>query len=182
MRARLATALWGMFLTACGCQPAPSIAGGEFLRDGLRGELLRDGLRAELLGCYALYSEGGRPLGSTFYNGSPLVRLDTAVMGVTATDTFPGIVRVMTKLDAAGQPVGRVDSLRRAGPTWRADSLSDSIRLSFSNGFSGATLVVAPLKQFSDTLLGRIEEHWDFGPPFATSRGRGRAVRVPCVR
>jgi len=142
-----------------------------------RGESLpqpRDALRAELIGCYALYTPAGKLLDSTFYNSSPLVRLDSTSLGISGRDTVPGVFRRLVRLDPAGHPLDQHDPGFRS---WWADSLSDSVRLSFSDGFSGAQVIIDAGGR-SDTLLGRIEEHWDFAPP--NHRGRVRAVRVRC--
>src|SRR6266550_3729151 len=132
----------------------------------------RDALRTELIGCYELYTAAGKLLDSTFYNSSPRVRLDSTALGITARDTVPGVFRRLVRLDPNGRPVDLDDPGFRA---WWADSLTDSVRLSFSDGFSGAQVILAVAGR-GDTLLGRIEEHWDFAPP--NSRGRVRAVRV----
>ncbi len=138
----------------------------------------RDGLRAELVGCYALYTPGGKLLDSTFYNASPLVRLDSSPLGITARDTVPGIFRRMVRLDRSGHPVDRMDSTSFSFRSWYADSLSDSIRASFSDGFSGAEVILAAPGRV-DTLWGRIVENWDMGPT-TNDRGRVYAVRVRC--
>ena len=83
----------------------------------------------------------------------------------------------MLRLDVQGRPLR--DRGRVRGFMWWVDSLSDSLNLSFVNGFSGAVLILAP-RMGSDTLYGRIEEHWDFGPPFMTSQQSAFAVHVPC--
>jgi hypothetical protein len=142
-----------------------------------RGEALqqpRDALKTELIGCYALYTPAGKLLDSTFYNSSPLVRLDSTPLGITARDTVPGVFRRLVRLDSNGRPIDPDAPRFRA---WWADSLTDSVRLSFSDGFSGAQVILAASGR-GDTLVGRIEEHWDFAPP--NSRGRVRAIRVHC--
>ncbi len=139
----------------------------------------RDALRDELLGCFALYTPRGKLLDSTFYNSSPRVRLDSLAVGITARDTMPGVVRRMWRLDAAGQRLDRDDPQSLFGRVWWADSLTDSVRLSFSDGFSGAEVILAAPNPAADTLNGRIEEHWDMGPT-TNQRGRVRAVRVRC--
>jgi hypothetical protein len=83
---------------------------------------------------------------------------------------------------------------RRSGPrfadvaspqglgSWSADSLTDSVRLSFSDGFSGAVVTVAASTQRTDTLRGRIAQHWDSGPPFTTDERGAILVRFACRR
>ena len=138
----------------------------------------RDALRAELVGCYAIYTRAGKLLDSTFYNSSPLVRLDSTPLGITAHDTVPGIIRAMARLDQSGRPLDQTPPTRFSFRSWYADSLSDSIRISFSNGFSGAEAILAAPGRV-DTLWGRIVENWDVGPT-TNSRGRIYAVRVRC--
>ena len=135
-------------------------------------------LRAELVGCYAL-SAGEHPLSqSEYYNASGLVWLDTSVARQWApSEAF----RMLVPLDSSLDPTSR--SRRHVGPSWSADSLTDSVRLSFSDGFSGAFLVLlAPAGVRVDTLRGRVANAWDFGPPFVTDRAPARAVRLPCPR
>ena len=139
----------------------------------------RNALRVELLGCYALYMPNDRLLDSTFYNASPLVRLDSAPLGISGRDTMPGVFRVFIRLDKDGSPLEPVDPQNHIGHAWWADSLSDSIRVSFSDGFSGAVVILAAPPAAHDTLRGRIEEHWDVGPTI-TGRGMVRAIRIRC--
>src|SRR5690242_9810625 len=61
----------------------------------------RNELRADLVGCYALYSDSGR-LDGSFYNSSPVVRLDTAD-AVPSRQHVPGF-RAMTAMTAAFGP------------------------------------------------------------------------------
>ena len=144
-----------------------------------RRSVPRDGLRAEVLGCYALFTPAGKLLDSSFYNSSPLVRLDSASTGITARDTVPGVFRSLLRLDATGRPLDPVDPQSWFGRDWWADSLTDSIRLSFSDGFSGALVILAAPPTVADTMWGRIEEHWDMGPT-VNDRGRVLAVRLRC--
>jgi len=143
--------------------------------------LFRSALREDLLGCYALFTERGRRLDTSFYNASPLVRLDSAPLFATDRGGPPGVVRVMVRLDSTGHPMDPVNPRYHLGPSWLVDSITDTLRLSFSNGFSGAALKLTAAAGSGDTLRGQIEEHWDFGPPFTTRRGKGRAVRIQCT-
>jgi len=140
--------------------------------------LPRHGLRAELVGCYALYKPDGRLLDSSYYNSSPLVRLDSTSTGF-ATDTGRSVFRYLARLDSTGNPVEHAGPRTFFNRIWWADSLSDSVRLSFSDGFSGAVAILAAPPNRTDTLLGRIEEHWDMGPTI-NQRGAVRAVRFTC--
>ena len=64
---------------------------------------------------------------------------------------------------------------------YAGDSLTDSVRLSFVNGFSGALLVLNARPRQSDTLVGRVFESRDYGPPFEVPRGGAKAVQIPCA-
>jgi len=141
----------------------------------------RHALRSEIVGCYALFTGQGRRLDASFYNSSPVVRLESAVRARFDSNGPAGFLRIMVRLDTAGHRVDPISSKAPLGPSWWADSATDSVRFSFSNGFSGALVVVNAPPRAGDTLLGRIEEDWDFGPPFATDRGRGKAVRTRCA-
>src|SRR5215475_7991897 len=139
--------------------------------------LSRNGLRRDLIGCYALYFERGRVDGSLF-NAAPSVRLDS-MSGRSTDRKSRGAFRSMTGLSLAGHPT----PLRQLSlpASWTADSLTDSVRLSFVDGFSGAVFVLdAPAGQ-TDTLRGRVFESWDAGSPFVTPRGPAYAVRELCL-
>jgi hypothetical protein len=140
--------------------------------------LVRDLLRSDLLGCYELFSANGKPLDSSYYNSSPRIQLDSMSLGVTARDTWPGIYRSALRLDQQGIPVDQPDSLNQHFRSWWADSLSDSIRISFSDGHSGTLLVLSAPDNHGDTLHGRLGESWDFAPD--TPHGKGKAIHVPC--
>jgi hypothetical protein len=81
----------------------------------------------------------------------PAVRLDSDV--VRRDVHYVG--RRLTALDSVGRPiVGRAND-QGIPPTWAADSLGDSVRLSFVDGFSGAAFALAARAgQRADTLRG----------------------------
>lgn len=138
--------------------------------------LLRHSLRAEAVGCYALFNSKRRPIDTTYYNAAPNVQLDSSA--ARSVDSILGEFRQMVALNERWQPNRSTHGLRE--PTWSADSLSDTVRLSFVNGLSGAEFVLALPQAGTDTLRGHAWEHWDFGPPYFTNRGRAFAVRVKC--
>ena len=140
---------------------------------------MRNGLRQDLVGCYALFTTTGKRVDSTFYNASPLVRLDSTRDQRLASAGVPGTYRLAARLDSSGRATTAKHE-HSVGPIWWADSLSDSVRLSFSNGFSGAFFTLVAPNPPSDTLRGWIEEDWDFGPP--TRHGPAYALRTSCVR
>src|SRR6266513_5389456 len=149
-------------------------------RPGMRSALVRHALRNDLVGCYALFAGTGKPVDSDFYHASPRVRLDSAVHPAVAAAPMLGVRRLLIRLDTVGRPLDPVDPGPRLGPMWWADSLSDSIGVSFTTGFSGAYLVLAPSPRV-DTLRGFIEDHWDFQAPTIVGT-KAYAVRVPCVK
>ena len=139
---------------------------------------VRNGLRADIIGCYALFTRTGRRVDSGFYRASPLVRLDSALQPFLAAHKEFGARRLLKRLDSSGHHLDP-GYPPRLGPMWWMDSLSDSVRLSFTDGFSGAFLALAAPHAGSDTLRGRIEEHWDYRDP--TSQDAAYAVRVRCA-
>lgn len=136
----------------------------------------RNSLRAELVGCYA-FSLRETPLRNyaQYVNASWLVRLDsTPLSGFSISGRVP---RVLTRLDAS--PSSHDDS--PFGPSWWADSLSDTLRISFSDGLTGAGLVfVVPRSMPVDSFTGFIKNYWDSGPPWGTDSAFVLATRKPC--
>jgi hypothetical protein len=130
--------------------------------------------RVELPGCYALYSGDGRSVDGRFYNASPVVRLDT-----TDVDRrwVQGAARPMIRLDSTGRPMETPEWHVR--PFWEYDPETDSLELSFNNGFSGAALLLHAPPGPRDTLRGTIHENWDVGP-ISTTPVSAYAVRVSC--
>jgi hypothetical protein len=134
-------------------------------------------LRSDLLGCYELYDRTASLLDSSYYNASARVRLDSTqvISPYNPEGAYRRMLAVPAPSGDGASSMPRGDWLR-----WWSDAGTDSVRLSFSTGFSGAALVLSAPSGAGDTLKGRIVEQWDFGPPFTTSRGAGYAVRVPC--
>jgi hypothetical protein len=139
--------------------------------------LSRISLRRELIGCYALHVGRLWLPRAKYYNAAPFIRLDSTLH---AWQPPIGTIRKAVPLDSSFDDI---EVSKRLAPFWRADSMSDSVRISFSNGFSGAFLVLAaPQQPRADTLSGLIANSWDFGPPFVTDRAFVQAVRVRCTR
>jgi hypothetical protein len=138
-----------------------------------RRPLLRNELRGELVGCYRLSTSMDGRGERALYNASAIVRLDAQPVEYLT----PGVVRTMIPLTPANIP--NAQRPRPFTPSWTADSLSDSVRLSFVDGFSGAVFVLAARPGRPDTLIGRRFEQWDFGP-METTPGPARAIRQPC--
>jgi hypothetical protein len=139
-----------------------------------RPPLSRNGLRGELVGCYALYTSRAGEAERALYNASALVRLDSQPIDYPT----PGVARAMIPLTPVNLPTPP-QRPRPYSPRWWADSLSDTVRLSFIDGFSGAVFVLAAPPGRPDTLTGRRFESWDFGP-METTHGPARAIRRPC--
>ena len=139
-----------------------------------RPPLLRNGLRTELVGCYALFTAPAGGTERALYNASARVRLDSQPHDYQT----PGVFRVMVPLTPANIPMG--PRPRPYTPIWMADSLTDTVRLSFVDGFSGGVFVLAARPGRPDTLTGRRFERWDFGP-METTHGYARAIRQPCA-
>lgn len=114
----------------------------------------------DLPACYALLHGSGRPASDSLY-------------------WAPAAVRV--------QPNGVVERLGdkkrsdRGRSGWMRDSLSDSVRLAFSSGFSG-TVFTLTSGRTTGLLIGRATQFWDFGPPFETDGGPVGARRIHCPR
>jgi hypothetical protein len=144
-------------------------------REGQPPPPARHALRREVPGCYAIFDEDRKPAHVNLYGPSPQVLL------VGTPDT--GTRRDIILLDSTGAPSRQPPDGVFNGFAWTADSLSDTVRVSFHNGFSGAAVALrvptdAELR-IGDTLRGRAVEHWDFGNP-VTDAGDAFAVRVPC--
>lgn len=143
-----------------------------------QGQAIQNGLRTDVLGCYALYA-GSTRVGTSLYNASPSVRLDSAIVGNFGSAAVPLLVRAMQPLSVANEPVPPKRLL--FDPSWMADSLTDTLRLSFIDGFSGTVFVLAAPRGHADTLTGRLYESWDVGPS-TSNHGPARAVRQACPR
>ena len=116
---------------------------------------------ARLVGCYALLDPSGLPASRSLYGAADFVQLDTAV------DTLSRPDRVALRLigfDSSGARVQHRGVGEYGAPVWAADSLSDTVRLSFHNGLSGTTFVLTPSSPKMDTLRGWADESFDLGP------------------
>ena len=148
-----------------------------------------NGVRLDLLGCYSLRDKRGHPLDSTFYNSTDLVRLDTLPAPATPDESKTRTTGDHPAPGYRGQgyglmvPLGDRARQIRSGTdgtfSWRLDSVTDTLELSFIDGFSGAKLRLDATPPLGDTLRGRIAEHWDLGPS-ENDRGAASAIRVRC--
>jgi hypothetical protein len=99
--------------------------------------LLRVGLRRDLRGCFSLFDSAGRTLVGRMLGAPRMVRFDTTVVS-RWTGRYTGTWRLVQQL---GQEEEFQLGAIQMGmiPTWAADSLTDTVRVSFSNGFSGSS-------------------------------------------
>lgn len=140
--------------------------------------LARWGMRSELVGCYRLLDANGAALDSNAaYNAFAFVELSSAPLNDTVK--HPGTRGWRALLHPGDQPIA--SEHMAFGPMWYSDSLTDTLRLSFIDGFSGAVLALDAPPGAVDSLSGTVEEHWDFGPS-TTNRRRATATRAECPR
>ena len=121
----------------------------------------RHALLRQVIGCYALFDARGEPASHSLYGAPDFVQLDSAFISDSAG--MRASERRAIPLDSVGAP----RSARGAnfgGPRWTVDSLSDTLRLTFHDGFSGSSFVVAPASSMMDTLTGWALESFDVGP------------------
>lgn len=136
-------------------------------------------LPRDMLGCYAIRDGNGRTASDSLYFVPQRVRLDSAAASPQVRAFAGAPAWLLARLDTAGR--GLADEARTTRFLyWAADSLSDSIHVRFSTGFSGTELIVLPRAAPGDTLRGRAVEHRDMGPPFTTDAGPVTMIRVPC--
>jgi len=145
--------------------------------------LSRNALRRDLIGCYALYYERGR-VDASLFDAAPSARLDSMPWRRSASRESSSFgasggraFRSMTGLSRAGHPAAWHRPAR--SPSWRADSLTDSVRLSFIDGFSGPEFVFDAPPGQTNALRGRVFVFSDHGPT-VTDRGPARAIRERC--
>lgn len=143
--------------------------------------LTRRALRREALGCFTLFDAHRQSTWGRLRNAPAIARL---VSAPNALDTHlypPGATYRRVESRDMGNYVIVESSPNRLAPVWSADSLSDSIRILFSDGYTGSGLIFAlPSGDRADSLVGRAYTFVDAGPPYRTDRGRAFAVRRPC--
>ena len=141
-------------------------------------QLARVALRSDVVGCWALFDRQGRPAEGHIYWAPTFVALDGDDSASMQSPDRPAVRFGATwnRLPLELEPG------IRGWVTWRADSLTDSIRISFSNAFSGSVFVLALVQQapLPDTIYGYAREFYDAGPPWTKAMGPTMAVRVPC--
>jgi hypothetical protein len=144
-----------------------------------RPMIARNALRPEALGCYELL-DSARQNASKSMEGVPaIIRVDSMVDVMRGT--APGITSSRTLgAAAAGKPVYRDPISRDMHPRWSADSLTDTVRLVFTNGFSGAVFALnLPVNSRGDPLKGRAKTFVDVAP-LEGPEGNAWAIRRDC--
>lgn len=140
----------------------------------------RVALRRDALGCWALRERFGLSAEGSIDWAPTYVAL---LSGDAAGPAFAG--RRAVRYDSNWRPLPL--ELERGIPglnSWRADSLTDTIRIAFNNAFSGSVFVLAMPEHDrpSQILYGRAYEFYDAGPPFSKSMGAASAKRVSCPK
>jgi hypothetical protein len=148
------------------------------VREAPEPPLTRDALRTDLLGCYTLFDEKGLPAEARLTWVPAIVRLDSAAARMSSPTH--GTWRWAERLGHGGEALPDFGRDAPWANAWAADSLTDSIRVDFSNGLGGSGFVLdAPAAvQGADTLHGRARAYYDSSDP--EERGRASAVRVEC--
>ena len=139
-------------------------------------------LPLRVAGCWDLFDHSGRPAGDSLYWAPSTTRLDT-MPSPWVFNGLSGVVWPAVRFDSFAKAGALPDSLDMTSAFWSADSLSDSIRLKYSSGFSGTTFVFAlpPRGMSSDTLRGYAVEHSDMVVPGVPPKESVYAVRTPCT-
>jgi hypothetical protein len=144
--------------------------------------LTRNALRADALGCFVLLDSRRQSVAGLLRRAPARVRLDSAR---DRPSTFPNATTTLWRIeyrDSTNRVVGVTPATGLAS-SWSADSLTDSIRIRFSDGFTGSGFVFAlPSATRSDALFGRAYTFVDAGPPYRTDRGPAFAVRYSCAQ
>ena len=118
----------------------------------------RSVLLQDLPTCYALYHFTGQPASESLY-------------------WAPTATRV--RADGVLERLDHKERHQRGQSQWMRDSLSDSVRLSFSSGFGG-TIFTLGAGQDVWMLRGRAAQFRDFGPDAGTVGSPAFAVRIDC--
>ena len=175
---------WGIVL---GATAFVTVVGGR-ASDSEALHHLRNTLRRDLVGCFRLVGRSGHLLNHyEYYGATPMVSLDSTVQQHLSryredgSTEDGGTLWRLIPLDSSGHLAYKGWQPGEIGPSWAMDSLHDTLYLSFSDGFSGAELILWAPIGVGDTLRGRITDNWDFGPPFVVPHGRGLAMRVQCA-
>ena len=125
---------------------------------------------ALVAGCYRLTSLAGISAADT---NAVLGSLRTfRLHSEPASEQRPMFHRV------TGLPSTAYDTLGMRLSLWVADTSSDTLRISVSNGFAGIGLSVVRTSDLG--LRGRVINFWDAGPPFYRELGEVVARRTPC--
>ena len=166
-----AAILFALAIGACSADRGDAAPGSPM------GDRVRAALPGGLAGCYALFDHRGLPASDSLYYSPPKARLETADHAFRRPHKLPAWS--LLRLDSAGQPMAELD-YELEYFFWGPTGSPDSVRVHFSNGFSGTEMEFAIPLTHPDTLHGRAIVFWDFAP-FETDQGSVTAVRIPCV-
>ena len=122
----------------------------------------RHGLRRELLGCYAIVGKAGASVGKLVFHPPTVAQLESTSVG---EDEW--------RLTPDGAPPQGVPNMT----AWSADSSTDTVRLSFSDGLTGTDFILAAR---GDTWPGRAVAFGDAGPA-EWAEGPVTAHRISCA-
>lgn len=156
------------------------------LASGQAPSLTRQALPRHALGCFVLLEDQRQSAWGRLRGASAIVRLDSVPLEISSHTSDAGsMLRRVEWRDSANHVIGATPRSPSTSLSplalWSADSLADSIRIRFTDGFTGSVFVFAlPSGSHSDTLFGRAYTFVDAGPPYQTDRGRAFAVRRSC--
>ena len=166
---RFQIARQALLLMAVGCStPRPAA---QSRTDSL--PLARGGL-----GCLELHGPDNRLVDNRYLGASPIVRLDSTRVPDTRDSAQGWYFRSLVRLDRDGRWLDASNPPQGSWPTWRL--LSDSLFITFSNGRSGAFVVLALQGPMADTLRGHIGISSDVEG--SSSAGAAWAIRAPACK
>ena len=152
-------------LAACGVERQENLKQPGGVDTAAQQILVRRTVPPDIAGCYAFFDHLGHAASESLYWAPTTGRIS---LGGRATKLTP----VLDSGATAGMP---------GAYTWSIDSLADTVRILFHNGFSGTRFALG-FHAGDSTLRGRATEYWDAGPPWETDGGRASAARLPCPR
>lgn len=137
---------------------------------GSREVAIARGIRTAALGCYRLDAS---TLTDTAHRQWVLAHLGTFRLRADSVMARPPDWRRVSGMPKVGRMIA--DTLIGV---WVADSLTDSIRVTASDGFQGVSLVLAPANA---EWHGRVVSFTDFGPQRVHHFGHIRARPMSCA-
>jgi len=134
-------------------------------------------VRSEAVGCWALHDATGASADRALYLVPPIVQLAATTESRSLQEFRQGL-HAARRLDAAQRPLPSGSTEDRV--SWRADSLTDIVRIAFATALSGTEVLLAipRTERRRDTISGVAWSEFDVGAVGETSAVT--AVRVPC--